>query len=100
MKENLERSQGMIMAESVMMALVGKGMGRQEAHELVRKVSLKAETESKRLIDVLASSKAVKAYLSSAELSKAMDPGNYIGMAPRIVDEVVAYAKKKITGKS
>jgi adenylosuccinate lyase len=100
MKENLERSQGMIMAESVMMALVGKGMGRQEAHELVRKVSLKAETESKRLIDVLASSKAVKAYLSSAELSKAMDPRNYIGMAPRIVDEVVAYAKKKITGKS
>jgi adenylosuccinate lyase len=100
MKENLERSQGMIMAESVMMALVGKGMGRQEAHELVRKVSLKAETESKRLIDVLASSKAVKAYLSSAELSKAMDPGNYIGMAPRIVDEVVAYAEKKITGKS
>jgi adenylosuccinate lyase len=100
MKENLERSQGMIMAESVMMALVGKGMGRQEAHELVRKVSLKAETESKRLIDVLASSKAVKAYLSSAELSKAMNPGNYIGMAPRIVDEVVAYAKKKITGKS
>jgi adenylosuccinate lyase len=100
MKENLERSQGMIMAESVMMALVGKGMGRQEAHELVREVSLKAETESKRLIDVLASSKAVKAYLSSAELSKAMDPGNYIGMAPRIVDEVVAYAKKKITGKS
>jgi adenylosuccinate lyase len=100
MKENLERSQGMIMAESVMMALVGKGMGRQEAHELVREVSLKAETESKRLIDVLASSKAVKAYLSSAELSKAMDPRNYIGMAPRIVDEVVAYAKKKITGKS
>jgi adenylosuccinate lyase len=100
MKENLERSQGMIMAESVMMALVGKGMGRQEAHELVRKVSLKAETESKRLIDVLASSKAVKAYLSSAELGKAMDPGNYIGMAPRIVDEVVAYAEKKITGKS
>lgn len=100
MKENLERSQGMIMAESVMMALVGKGMGRQEAHELVREVSLKAETESKRLIDVLASSKAVKAYLSSAELSKAMDPGNYIGMAPRIVDEVVAYARKKITGKS
>jgi len=99
MKENLEKSQGMIMAESVMMALVERGMGRQEAHELVRKVSLKAETEGKRLIDVLTSSKDVKAYLSKAELSKATDPESYIGMAPRIVNAVVADAQKLINSR-
>ncbi|MGD0056531.1 MAG: adenylosuccinate lyase [Methanomassiliicoccales archaeon] len=99
MKENLGMSQGMIMAESVMMALVEKGMGRQEAHELVRTVCLKAENDGRSLIDALAYSKEVKLVLSKAELRKVMDPGNYVGMAPRIVDEAVADAKKLINAR-
>jgi adenylosuccinate lyase len=90
----------MVMAESVMMTLVEQGMGRQEAHELVRKVSLKAETEGKPLFDLLASSEEVKAVISKAELAKAMDPGSYIGTAPRIVDEVVADAKRLVEARS
>ncbi|MDD1768971.1 MAG: adenylosuccinate lyase [Methanomassiliicoccales archaeon] len=100
MKENLEKSQGMVMAESVMMTLVEQGMGRQEAHELVRKVSLKGETEGKPLFDLLAFSKEVKAVLSKTELAKAMDPESYIGTAPRIVDEVVADAKRLVEARS
>lgn len=100
MRENMEESQGMIMAESVMIALVEKGMGRQEAHELIRGISLKSETEARPLFDLLASSKQIKAVMSKAELIKAMDPRSYVGMAPRIVDEVVADAMKIIEARS
>jgi len=99
MRENLDRTRGTIMAEPVMMALVEKGMGRQEAHELVRKISIKAEVEGTLLIDVLRSSKEVKKYLSKAELDRAMDPESYIGIAPRIVDEVVQAANEVIMRK-
>jgi adenylosuccinate lyase len=99
MRENLDRTRGTIMAEPVMMALVEKGMGRQEAHELVRKISIKAEAEGTLLIDVLRSSKRVRTYLNKAELDSAMDPESYIGIAPRIVDEVVQEANEVITRK-
>jgi adenylosuccinate lyase len=40
MRQNLERSKGLPMAEAVMTKLVEKGMGRGEAHELVRSLRI------------------------------------------------------------
>src|SRR5256885_11323970 len=51
MKENLEATKGQVMAEAVMMALVGKGPGRQEAHTAVRHVALKARWPRTHLPD-------------------------------------------------
>ncbi|MCA1819954.1 MAG: adenylosuccinate lyase, partial [Halobacteriales archaeon] len=39
---NMERAQGLMMAESVMIALTEKGMGRQEAHEASREAAMVA----------------------------------------------------------
>ena len=41
MKKNLEISKGLPMAESLMTTLISKGMGRGDAHELMRKTALK-----------------------------------------------------------
>src|SRR5512136_717823 len=54
MRENLENSKGLPMAEAVMTKLVEKGMGRGDAHELVRTCSLKAVSENKQLLSILA----------------------------------------------
>ena len=43
MSSNIELTQGRLMSEAVMMALAKKGMNRQEAHELMRKLTLKSE---------------------------------------------------------
>ena len=45
MRRNLDSANGMIMAESVLLFLANKGIGRQDAHELVRQISMKAEKE-------------------------------------------------------
>ena len=41
------------MAESLMTTLINKGMGRGDAHELMRKISLKASSENKSLKTLL-----------------------------------------------
>ncbi|MEM0449844.1 MAG: adenylosuccinate lyase, partial [Methanomassiliicoccales archaeon] len=70
---NLESSRGMIMSEAVMLALVSKGMGRQDAHEVIRKATLNAEKKGEDLKKVLMRSKIVRKYLNPKELDKIMD---------------------------
>ncbi len=89
MRANLEATQGQVMAESVMIALTRKGMGRQEAHSLVREAAMKARAEGRHLKDVLGASKHVRDRLSSKELEDAMRPERYIGESEKIVESVV-----------
>ncbi len=94
MLRNLESSKGMVMSEAVMLALVDKGLGRQEAHELVRRASLAAEKQGKHLRDVLLRCKDVSKVMSAKELDRVMVYSSYVGSAPEMVDAVVAKAKK------
>lgn len=87
---NLEMTGGIEMAEAVMMGLTEKGMGRQDAHELLRKLSIKAVKSKKPLKDVLLKSTTIRKYLSESEIDKLMDPKNYIGTAVEQVKNVLA----------
>ncbi len=89
MMRNLERSRGLIMAEAVMLALTTKGMGRQDAHELIRQLSMKAEERKAHLKDMLMESEEIRALLSPEEIERIMDYRNYTGKAGEIVDMVV-----------
>jgi len=89
MKANLEATQGQVMAESVMMALTRKGLGRQEAHALVRDAARKARTEGRHLKEVLKSHKKVRALMTEREIEDAMRPERYLGESERIVESVV-----------
>jgi adenylosuccinate lyase len=93
MLANLEATKGQVMAESVMMALSRKGMGRQEAHRLVRDLALKARGEGRHLKDVLKADPRVRERLSEKELATAMDPKAYLGESERIVRSVVTKAR-------
>ncbi|UCG68057.1 MAG: adenylosuccinate lyase [Thermoplasmata archaeon] len=86
MIKNLESSKGFIMAESVMMALTKKGMGRHEAHEILRSSAMKASKEGISFNDALAQDDMVMKALSKEELERALNPKNYKGKAPEIVE--------------
>jgi adenylosuccinate lyase len=60
MLRNLESSQGLIMAEPVMMKLTEKGIGRQDAHEIVREASMAAIERGVNLIVTLMEKEAVR----------------------------------------
>ena len=89
MKENIERSMGLPMAESIMILLVEKGMGRQEAHELMRVCSIKAIEQKKHLREILVGDKKIRELLTPEEISNALDAEKYIGSAVKIVDMTI-----------
>lgn len=97
--ENIERNlyltRNLIMAEPLMLKLAEKGMGRQEAHELVRQLAMKAFEEGRDFLDVVKESEEVKKYLSDEDLAS-LRPENYIGVAPQIVDNVIASVRSKM----
>ena len=89
MLENLERSQGLPMSEAIMTKLVEKGLGRGEAHELLRQCSLKAAQENVHLRTVLSKEKKVSKLLNKKELDETLNPKNYLGSSEQIVEMIV-----------
>lgn len=89
MKANLEATKGQVMAEAVMMALVAKGLGRQDAHKLVRDAAQTARTKGIILRDALLAEPRVSKLLSAKELDAAMDPNAYLGQSASIVDSTL-----------
>ena len=96
MLKNIELSQGLIMAEPVMMRLTEKGIGRQDAHEIVREASMVAIKEGVNLKDALMRRDDVKRVISEKEIAVVMDPANYTGDAGAIVDKMVSAAEEML----
>ncbi len=89
MKQNMAISKGLPMAESLMTTLIAKGMGRGDAHELMRTLSLQAAKQNKTLKEVFVIENEKKKLLSAKEIEKALDPKQYLGATEQIVDRVI-----------
>src|SRR5256884_9729011 len=89
MKEYLEATKGQALAETVLVALVRKGLWRQDARKLVRETAQKARTKGIHLRDALLAESKVTKVLSKKEIEAAMDPNAYLGESYAIVDAVV-----------
>ena len=95
MKRNLELTGGLIVSERVTGRLVGKGIGRQEAHELVRRCSMKALETGVSFKDALNESKEVSSRLSQSEINECLDYSTYLGVAGKLVDNAIAMTEKE-----
>ncbi len=89
MLKNMELTKGLTMSESVMLALVKKGMGRQDAHEIVRKIAIKSRSEKIPFRDLLLKDEIVKKYLTEDEIMDALNPKKYLGTAIEQVERVI-----------
>ncbi|MEM3061427.1 MAG: adenylosuccinate lyase, partial [Candidatus Bathyarchaeia archaeon] len=79
MIENLELTKGLALSEAIMMALFKKGLGRKEAYELIRKLSLEASSKGKSFKELLLESSFIKNFIDEKELEEALNPKNYLG---------------------
>ena len=89
MKENMKISNGLPMAESLMTTLVQHGMGRGDAHELMRKTALKAAAENISLKEAFMKKNKKKELLSEKEVDDALNPENYLGATNEIIKRVI-----------
>jgi adenylosuccinate lyase len=98
-RKNLAILDGIPMAESVMVELTKRGMGRQDAHEAVRLASMEAYLTKEDLALILTRNPEVKKLLSRKDLAGLMNPAKYTGTAPEQVDRVIARLSGYLTGK-
>ncbi len=89
-RRNLNFLHGINMAESVMIELTKRGMGRQDAHEHVRIASMQALAEERSLADVLVSDPAIVRFCSKQDLERLLSPDTYIGTSVQQVERVIA----------
>ena len=95
MLKNMEVTQGRFMSEAVMIALTKKGVNRQEAHELLRKLTIKSEIEKRDFKEVLLEDETVSKELSKKEIGDALNPRNYLGTAVKQVELIVQKTKEE-----
>jgi 3-carboxy-cis,cis-muconate cycloisomerase len=89
MRENLEATGGVLMAESVVTALAER-IGQRRARELVDDAASRALDAGGSLRGELISDEAVSAELSEQEIDRALDPGGYLGSADSFIDRALS----------
>ena len=89
-RRNLELLRGLNMGEAVMIELAKRGVGRQEAHELVRTSAMKAHDTGQHFKNVLLETPEVAKYLTAKDIENLVNPDKYIGTAVEQVEVLVA----------
>jgi adenylosuccinate lyase len=85
LKKNLERTGGLFFSEGVLLALVEKGMPRQEAYVLVQRNAMKAIEGNGAFRDNLEADEDVAARLSRDEIARIFDLEHALRHAEQIV---------------
>ncbi|MGA8848562.1 MAG: adenylosuccinate lyase [Dehalococcoidia bacterium] len=84
MRRNIELTQGVIFSQRVLLALVYKGLSREEAYKMVQDSAMKAWEKRKSFLSLLEADKRITAHLSKKELNSLFDYSYYL----KHVDEV------------
>ena len=93
MAQNLGLSKGLIVAEAVMMHLA-PFIGRQQAHDVVYAACRVVNDTGRALAEVLAQDREITRHFDRAALGRLTDPANYLGLAPAMVDRVLAQSAR------
>ncbi|MFP2513703.1 3-carboxy-cis,cis-muconate cycloisomerase [Buttiauxella agrestis] len=94
MRANLDITHGLIMAESVTLALA-EFMGKQPAHHLVEQLCHRALDENQPLAALLAENPQVTPYLSSTQIEHLLDPQHALGSNDAFIRQVLARAAQQ-----
>ncbi len=84
MKRNTELTKGLIFSQRVMLALIDKGLSRQEAYEVVQRNAMKAWQKNRNFLTLLKADPDVAATLPQEELEALFDVQYYL----RYVDNI------------
>ena len=97
MRENLDITNGLILAERVTTVAAEK-IGRMEAHELVQAASRRTVENGTSLRQELADEPGLRDALSEEDLDAALDPAGYLGSAEAFVVRALELYRKEGLG--
>ncbi len=73
MRENLEASRGLVFSQSLLLALVDKGLSRDAAYRLVQRAAMQVWEEGENFFDVVHRDPDIRRHLTDAELTELFD---------------------------
>jgi adenylosuccinate lyase len=89
MKRNLDSSGGLFFSEAVMLALVGTGLPRQQAYELVQRNAMRAFHGEGDFRAFLGQDPDIAARLGAAELDRCFDLAHALRWADEIIERAI-----------
>jgi adenylosuccinate lyase len=89
MQENLARSGGLFFSEAVMLALVGKGLARQRAYELVQRNAMAAFSGKGEFRELLKADALVREHLDEADVDRCFDLEHSLRWAETLVERAI-----------
>ena len=90
MQANQALSRGLLMAESLTMALAPH-LGRTTAQQLVTTLCERAVSSRQHLQEVALAATEVRAHLSASDIAYALDPANYLGSNEGLIERALAF---------
>lgn len=86
MRHNLELTGGLVFSEAVLLALVGKGLTREDAYRLVQRHAMKAWESGEPFKPLLLADPEIRRHLSPGEVENCFDLGYHL----RHLDDIFA----------
>jgi len=74
MQRNLEQTQGLVYSQNVLLALVEKGLSREEAYDWIQAHAMRAWEEARSFRSLLEEDERILSHLSREELDACFDP--------------------------
>ena len=93
LKKNLDLSGGLWASEGVLLALVAKGLGRQDAYVLVQRNAMKAFSGEGEFKALLKEDTEITGHLSDAEIDNQFDLDHALANVDTIIDRVLETGK-------
>lgn len=84
MKENMEKTHGLVYSQRLLLMLIEKGLSRENAYDTVQPLAMKAWEERRSFRDLAEQDNIIKENLTSGEIDDAFDVDHHI----RRVDEI------------
>lgn len=94
MERNLMRTKGMILAEELMF-IIGKKIGKKDAHEKIHEVVSKALKNNTSLKNEVLKDPDLVRILEGTDIERIFDPRQYIGLSSQVVGRTVEWINQQ-----
>jgi len=89
LRQNLDQTGGLWASEGILLALVGQGLGRQDAYVLVQRNAMKAFEGEGEFRSLLQEDAEIRKHLSSEEIDREFDLNHALAHVDTIIDRVL-----------
>jgi adenylosuccinate lyase len=88
MRENLEASHGLVFSQQLLLALIERGLSREEAYDTVQPIAMQAWRERRSFRELVSASGAVREHLDEAAIDAAFDAEHHLRHVDAIFERV------------